>query len=130
MTDLSKLSAAELREQAKNIITSLNAFDEVARRLGEAEKRDQFNYAERLRLERANLPAEVSDGFVYDDAASRAIWLGESSEEDRELLYLCREKLQIYREQTGGAYAGGTEHAALIKRLDAAINPRIEGEGR
>lgn len=37
MTDLSKLSVAELREQAKNIITSLNAFDELARRLEEAQ---------------------------------------------------------------------------------------------
>ena len=28
---------------------------------GEKEKRDQFNYAERLRLEQANLPSEVSE---------------------------------------------------------------------
>ena len=41
MTDLSNKSVAELREQAKNIITSLNAFDELAdryRRLEEAQR--------------------------------------------------------------------------------------------
>ena len=69
MTDLSKLSVSELRNDfAALSIThphfkwALEAFDELARRLGEAEKRDQFNYAERLRLEQANLPATGMKG--------------------------------------------------------------------
>ena len=63
MTDLTKLSVAELREQAKNIITSLNAFDELA---------DRYR-----RLIAVHFSSEEAQGAIA------------VSEEDKELLSKC-----------------------------------------
>ena len=66
MTDLTKLYVSGVHAWAygKGLHPSEvweKAFNELVRRLEEAEKRDQFNCTERLRLEQANKPSEVSE---------------------------------------------------------------------
>ena len=39
-------------------------------------------------------------------------------EEILSVIYNCKIKLQIYRNQLGGAYAGGIEYTELIKRIE------------
>ncbi len=39
----------------------------------------------------------------------------------RLVLISCEEKLEIYRDHSGGRYHGGTEHTSLIGRIKTAL---------
>ena len=134
MTDLSKLSIPELREQAKSIIYALNAFDELAgryRRLEEAQR----GTCEELKITPTStenkIVLSVKDGkwtltemtkhnkvlqsVSHENAAP--LPPSEVSEGDKELLRLCDDEIMA---------AQGYDTPAA--RIANALKRRIEGE--